>query len=115
LQEALACCDRLLKLDPVDPAAHHLRATIALELCDLGAARSSLRRAVYLHPDFILAHVALGNLAARERGAREAGKHFDTARRLLAQLPPEAMVAGAEGMTAGALTAAISSLGERSK
>ncbi len=110
LTEALAYCDQWIAADKINAAAHYLRAVVLLEQGDSEQARRSLQRAVYLHPDFVLAHFASGNLARRGGRNREADKHFGNALHLLARLPPAALLPESDGLTAAWLTETIAAL-----
>lgn len=89
LAEALHACDRWLAADGMDPAAHYLRAVVLMEQGDAAEAAAALRRTLFLEPDFVLAHFALGNLARGEGKADEAERHFALARKLQAGVESE--------------------------
>ena len=72
LADALAWCDRWIATDKLNSAGHYLRAVVLQERGDNEQARRSLQRAVYLCPDFVLAHFALGNLARAPTSRRRA-------------------------------------------
>ncbi len=110
LAEALAWCDRWIADDKLDPAGHYLRGVILLEHGDYLQARASLQRAVYVHPDFVLAHFALGNLARGRGLPGEAAKHFDNALRLLAGHRQDDLLPESDNLTAGRLTETIATL-----
>jgi chemotaxis protein methyltransferase CheR len=110
LADALAWCDRWLAADKLDATGHYLRAIVSQELGDLEQARASLQRTVYLNPDFVLAHFALGNLAREKGSLEEAEKHFANALRLLGRCPPGEIVPESEGLTTARLTEIIQSL-----
>ncbi len=67
LSEALACCERAIGADKLNPALHYLRGTILAERGEPEEAAREFRRATYLAPDFVMAHLGLGHLA-RGRG-----------------------------------------------
>ena len=113
LPESLACIERWLAADKLNPAAHYLHAMVSQELGDGDTARRSLQRAVFLQPDFALAHFALGNLARRDARNAEAARHFDNSLRLLRSRPPAEEVPESDGLTAGRLTDIISALSTR--
>jgi chemotaxis protein methyltransferase CheR len=100
LAEALALCEQALAADKLNPASHYLHASILLECGASREAAKFLRKALYLDPRFVLAHVALGTQARREGKAQEATKHFENALALLSTYRPEEIVPEAEGMTA---------------
>lgn len=111
--EALAWCDRWIVADKLDSGAHYLRAIILLERGEAPQARSSLQRAVYLDPGFILAHFALGNLARGGKRPAEAEKHFGNALQLLARCQPNDVLPASDGLTAGRLAEAIAASAPR--
>ena len=80
------------------------------ELGERSRARAALNSAVYLRPDFTLAHFALGNHARAEARVAEARRHFDNAARLLSGLAAGDEVPESEGLTAGRLREIILSL-----
>lgn len=110
LADALAWCDRWIAADKLDPAGHYLRAVVLLEQGDPEESRRSLQRAVYLDPDFVLAHFALGNFARSRRKLGEADKHFGNALQLLGRLKADAPIPESDGLTAGRLTEIITAL-----
>jgi chemotaxis protein methyltransferase CheR len=110
LAEALAWSERWIGADKIDPAAHYLRAMVLQETGEREAARRSLDRAVYLQPDFALAHFALGNLARAELRTSAANKHFANALHVLRGCPPDQLLPESEGLTAGRLTEIIATL-----
>src|SRR5882724_1702055 len=58
LADALAWSERWIGADKTNSAAHYLHAMVLQETGDRVAARRSLDSAVYLQPDFVLAHFA---------------------------------------------------------
>jgi chemotaxis protein methyltransferase CheR len=110
LRDALAWCERWVAADKLDPSSHYLRAVVLQELGDTAQARRSLQRALYLQPDFVLAHFALANLARSHDQSVEAEKHFTAALRLLRHCQPDDLLPESDGLTAGRLTEIISSI-----
>jgi chemotaxis protein methyltransferase CheR len=107
LAEALVWCERWVTVDKLNPAAHYLRAIVLLEQGDMGKARSCLQRALYVQPDFALAHFALGNLARARSRHEDAQRHFSNALRALERHPPGDPLPESEGLTAGRLRETI--------
>lgn len=101
LPEALAASDAAIAADKVDPGLHYLRATILQEQNNEGEAIASLKRALYLDPDFVPAHFALGNLMLRRGDSRAAKKCFGNVLALLGALGAEDILPEFEGLTAG--------------
>jgi chemotaxis protein methyltransferase CheR len=107
LEEALAWSERWIVADKLNVVAHYLNAMVLQELGDREQARRSLERAIYLKPDFALAHFSLGNLSAP--GPRTY-RHFQNALELLRQLPAAELVPESDGLTAGRLSEIITAL-----
>ncbi len=102
--------ERWISADRLNASARYLHAVVSQELGDRAAARASLQRAIYLQPDFALAHFALGNLARTESRGAEARRHFQNALGLLRRRPADELVPESEGLTAGRLTEIIAAL-----
>jgi len=73
-------------------------------------ARTSFQRAIYLEPDFLLAHFALGNLARNDGKNKQAEKHFTNALHLLRGYQPDEPLPESDGLTAGRIAETISSI-----
>ncbi|NPC58154.1 chemotaxis protein CheR [Caenimonas sp. S4] len=110
LGDALAWCDRWIAADKLNAGAHYLRATVLLEQDEPEQARSSLQRAIYLQPDFVLAHFALGNLARVRNRPSEASKHFANTSDLLSRYQAGDLLAESGGLTAGTLALTLSAI-----
>lgn len=110
LDEALTSCERAIAADKCNPVSHYLHAIILQELGALADARSAYRRALYLDPQFVLAHFGLGNLAVGGGDFGVAGRHFDNAAALACTFAPEALLPEGEGLTAGRLVGIIDTL-----
>lgn len=109
LPEALAWSEKWIAADKMDYAAHYVHAMILEEKGEREAAVRSLNRAVYLKPEFALAHFALGNLA-RADGRGEARRHFENALRLLRACPPDEPLPESDGLGAGRLMEIIATV-----
>jgi chemotaxis protein methyltransferase CheR len=110
LTEALLWTARWIDSNKVEPAAHYLHAMILQEKGERSEARRALQSAVFLQPDFALAHFALGNLARAEGRAAEADRHFANALRSLRNRSPDEPLADSGGMTVGRLVQTINAL-----
>jgi chemotaxis protein methyltransferase CheR len=108
--DALASSEQWIASDKIDSAAHYVHAMILQEMGEREAARDSLHRAVYLQPDFALAHFALGNLARAGARTAQANKHFANALHLLRSCPPDALLPESDGMSAGRLVEIVTTL-----
>lgn len=114
LDEALAASERWIAADRLDAAAQYLHAMVLQELGERGRARAALQCALYLQPEFTLAHFALGNHARAEARVADARRHFANAARLLDDLDADDLVPESEGLTAGRLREIIVALGRES-
>jgi chemotaxis protein methyltransferase CheR len=103
LMEALTWSAHWIAADKTDPAAHYLRAIVLQETRQHEEARRSLQRALFLQPDFALAHFALANLAQRESRLAEANKHLENAAYVLRACAPDATLPESDGLTARGL------------
>ena len=108
LDEALAWSERWIVADKLDAVAHYLNAMVLQEIGDREQARRSLQRAVYLKPDFALAHFALGNLEQRARAASTATSRMRSSCCAGCRLPK--IVPESDGLTAGRLGEIITTL-----
>jgi len=103
LAEACRCGEAAVAADKCDAGLRYLLASLLSERGSSEAAAAALKQALYLAPDFVLAHFALGNLYRRLDQPAQAARHFANARQLLAGYPPGAALPAAEGLTAGRL------------
>lgn len=110
LSEAIEWCGKAIAANKLNPAAHYLLATIRQEQGQIESAMQSLIRTLYLDPDFVLAHFALGNLCLSQNRVREAERHFDNALSLLYSLPNGELLPDSDGLTAGGLMEIITSV-----
>ena len=109
LSEARQWAEKAISADKLNAALHYLRATILQEQGDIEEAIAAFKRALYLEPDFVLPHFALGNNASRQGNSKETAKHFNTALTLLAAYQSDALLPHSDGLAAGRLRALIES------
>ena len=110
LAEAIQWCEKAIAADKLNPAHYYLLAAICQEQGQSETAERSLGRALYLEPDFALAHFALGNLCLSGGRQREARRHFGNALTLLRACPADALLPEADGLSAGRLVEIIASV-----
>ena len=108
LPAALEICDQLLRQDKLQSFPHFLRASVLSEMGDPREAVLSLRRAIYLEPDCIAAHLLLASLERLDGRAGSAERHWRTARGLATRIPPATLLSDAAGLTAGQLLTLVS-------
>lgn len=107
LTDAFESCKKAIAADRLNPALYYLQATIQQEQGEMEAATASLKQALYLDQDFVLAHFALGNLSRRRGKWKESLKHYDNAATLLKSYKQEEVLPDSEGLTAGRLSEII--------
>lgn len=112
---ARSACRALIARAPAAPALHYLDALIALGAGDLAAAEAALRRALYLDRSFAAAHYRLGLLRIAGGRGKDGRRSLVTAARLAEALPPDAVLDGEDGLSAGELAAAARLELERSE
>lgn len=113
LSDALVWCDRAIAVCKTEPPYRYLRATILQEQGSVDDAVTSLKGAIYLDADFVLAHFALGNLARQQGKLQEGDRHLQNAHVLLGQYSHEDQLPEGEGLTAGRLSEVIASMTSR--
>lgn len=104
LDLALASCETAIAADKLSPGLHYLNATILQEQGREIEAAASLKRALYLDPNFALAHFVLGNLCQRRGDTTGARRSFGNASEILKACEPDEPLPEAEGLTAGRLS-----------
>jgi chemotaxis protein methyltransferase CheR len=107
LAEARDLCERAIAGDKLNPGYHYLQAIIQQELGFLDESIASLKRAIYLDQNFVLAHFSLGNLALRQGKVREADRHLKNALAALTTLGKDDILPESEGLTAGRMVEII--------
>ncbi len=110
LSDALGFCEKAIGDDKLNPSLHYLRATILQEMQIADEAASALKRAIYIDPDFVIAHFSLGCLMYQEGRCREAGKQFENAMALLKSCGHDDILPESEGMSAGRLIEIIQTM-----
>jgi chemotaxis protein methyltransferase CheR len=107
LEDAFHWCEKAVSADKCNPHLHYLLAIILEEQKRVEEERASLKKALYLDPDFVLAHFALANLSLRGGRIAEARKHFGNTMEILSKCNPDEILPESEGITAGRLSEMI--------
>ena len=110
LEKAIKWSRQAVNTEKLNPGHHHLLSTIYQEQGDIKGSIRSLKHTLYLDPEFVLAHFALGNLTLKEGRFSESMKHFNNARALLLSMEPEKILPYSDGMTAGRLIEVINAM-----
>ena len=108
--QARECCERAIALDKLRACNHYLLSMILEHLQDDAGAVRSLKHALYIDHDYLLAYFALGNLCRRRGQRSESRRNFAIALGILQRHDPHEVLEEAEGMTAGGLAQMIRGL-----
>jgi chemotaxis protein methyltransferase CheR len=107
LDEARCFCEETVPADKCNARLYYLLATILEEQKQVKEARVSLKKALYIDRNFILAHFALANLSLRSGKTADARKHFGNVTEILSGYKPDDIIPESEGITAGRLAEII--------
>lgn len=99
LAEALRRCRALQRSSARDPSPHFYQALIFQQTNDDAGAEQSLKRAIYLDRNHLLAHYYLGLLLQKQNIASRAIRCFRNVIELLAERPPSEQISDADGLT----------------
>jgi chemotaxis protein methyltransferase CheR len=99
LAEALKGCDEAISQNRLDPLLYFLRASILQDMNKNHEAVKSFKQAVYIDPDFIMGHFALGNLFILQGRILKAKQHFENVLGLLMNYTDNDIVEGSEGLS----------------
>jgi len=105
LETARAWCRRAIDSAPLFAEAYYILSIIDQEEGLTDNAITQLKKTLYLEPDSALAHFSLANVYRETNRQREAARHRRQAIRLAARMPPDCILPGSEGVTAGRLLA----------
>lgn len=115
LDEALQWAEKALATNILNAEHHYLQGMILQAKGNLDEAAISLNKAVFLHPDFVVAHFALGSLAFLRGDRKESDRHHKIALRVLRGWSDDELVPGSDGMTVGRLTEIIVAMNLKEK
>jgi chemotaxis protein methyltransferase CheR len=100
LDKGLYWCQKHIESTPLDPRIYYLQATILQELKRVDDAIASLKKALFLDSDFIMAHFELGSLLLQKKRMKEGQKYLRNALTLLEAYPPDASLPHTDGILA---------------
>ncbi|MBC7532784.1 MAG: hypothetical protein H7318_14520 [Oligoflexus sp.] len=107
LNGSLSAIDKLLQQEQLDARAHFLRGVLLYQMALNPQAEESLRKAIYLDRDFILAHYQLGLVYHRLQQSDKAQHYFNNTKSLLFAVPSESILFEGNGMTACSLLSVL--------
>ncbi len=76
LAEALTLCNEAIESEKLVSVFYFVRASIHQEMDRSCEAIDSLKRAIYIDPDYVMGHFTLGNLFNQQGNTRNAKRHF---------------------------------------
>lgn len=110
LTEALEWSEKAIVTYRLNPVYYYLHANILQEHGKMKEAVASLKQALYVDQDFVLAYFTLGNLARLQGKITESARHYQNALNILDKTPKEDILPESEGLTAGRLMEIIQSI-----
>ena len=99
LEEALSICNEAIASYKLAPGLYFLRASILQELDKSSEAIASLKQVIYIDPDYIMGHFALGNLFIRQGNAKNAKRYFNNTLELLSRCANDDILPESEGLS----------------
>jgi len=99
LEEASRFCDNALQIFTTNESLYYLKATILMEQGKDDAAFNALNRAIYLKPNFVLAHFLLGTICYKLLKENEGSRHYKNMADILAKMDDKELVPESEGIT----------------
>jgi len=103
LQEAHRWVEQAIAIDKCDAKLRYLMAVIQEEQGDDAGATRSLQHALYLDPQFALAHFSLGGLSLRSGKPKDAKRQYNCVLALLAQASCDDIVPESDGLSVARL------------
>jgi chemotaxis protein methyltransferase CheR len=99
LSEALSLCNEAIASYKLSSGLYFLRASILQELDKSSEAIASLKQVIYIDPDYIMGHFALGNLFIRQGNAKNAERYFNNVLDLLSRCSNDDILPESEGLS----------------
>lgn len=107
LEEALWNCDNAIASYLLSPELYFLKASILQEMDKKNEAIKSLKKAIYIDPNYIMGHFTLGNLFQQQGIHKIANQYFNNALELLNTNPNNNFFCELEGLSASYLKGII--------
>jgi chemotaxis protein methyltransferase CheR len=101
LGRALECAEKAIAFSKRSSGLYYLQAMLYHETGRDNLAVKSLRQSILLDPSFALAQLMLGNLLRKQCRSSQARVHFENARTLATNLPPDSILQESGGLNAG--------------
>lgn len=98
-ERALDDCDKAISMDKLNSGLYFLRASILQELQESEKAVASLKQAIYLDSNFVIAHFTIGNLFIQLGKEKNAKIAFKNTLDLLTKWPDDHILPDSEGLS----------------
>ncbi len=99
LPKALALCNEAIASEKLAPGLYFLQASILQELDKSTEAIASLKKAIYIDPDYIMGHFAMGNLLIRQGNTKNAARYFNNVLDLISRHADDDILPESEGLS----------------
>lgn len=92
LQQAQEYCEKAITINKLEPNYYYLLATVLIEKGNYPLAIESLKKVLYLEPDFMLAYFHLAKLAYKQGSLTQANKYLNKLLLLLEKCSPNDLI-----------------------
>lgn len=99
-EKAEQCCEDLLATQQLNPRVYFCHGLVLEHMRKHSQSEQSLRKAIYLDRQFVLAHYYLGLVLQSRNRAHQAARCFENTLELLGNFPPDHCFPDADGITA---------------
>jgi chemotaxis protein methyltransferase CheR len=99
LSEALSLCNKTIATDKLAPGLYFMRASILQEMDKSSEAINSLKKAIYIDPDYAMGHFVLGSLYNSQGIGKYAKRHFINVLNLLNKCSNDDILPESEGLS----------------
>jgi chemotaxis protein methyltransferase CheR len=99
LSEALTLCNEAIESEKLVSGFYFIRASILQEMDRSPEAIASLKKSIYIDPDYVMGHFTLGNLFNQQGNTRNAKRHFKNVLDLLEKCTNDDIPSESEGLS----------------
>lgn len=113
IDKSFEICEKYLKKYTIEPVLYYLYAVILQELGDSQGAIKSLKKALFLDSEFVIAYFTLANILLIRSDFNESKKNFKNVQLILEKHDPDWLIPEGEGLTCGRLKEMIQDIEKR--
>lgn len=110
IPQALVAIDKAISLEQLDASLYYLKAMLLHERDDFEGAIATLKQALFIDPNFLLAEFMLSSFLGKIGNERESAIHMRNTETLLSTLPSDAILPESDGMSVGQLQELVNTL-----